>query len=461
MKIKKILFFSIAFALLAISVVSPVSAVFAETGMDLTMEIKIMKSKRASQAKRELFELFSFCSESNSETGYPNYYSGGYIDDDNVFHACFSDTSNKHFDECYELLSKFGDSVDIEYREHSFAEMQEYADLIADSLQKIGCNLYYWGVSVENNRVRIAMSEDSLLVAESSSASILRNSNIEVVFEEGKPFTFETGGVTLIGGDCISSPSTSFTLGATGLYKGSTAFITCGHSMNKGDNICYQKTSTQIGTLQLVRKGASQSGDFSIGTLNSKFSASHKAYLSPTSTTLWKGVDNAVEGDIVKKYGKTSKLAYAKVTSTNETVKGENGNINGMTFANITQGKSAGGDSGGPYWTEGGRFCGIHSGSKSVDGIQQVMFTPYQTIYNAGFTVYADHDGTWKDYNSTNHKLTCSLCKTTFYEAHSVYYNEYLHKCTRCGRTGNIALSVNEVSSLFHRVNSIPKVYFD
>lgn len=97
--------------LLATSVVSPVSAVFAETGMDLTMEIKIMKSKRASQAKRELFELFSFCSESNSETGYPNYYSGGYIDDDNVFHACFSDTLNKHFDECYELLSKFGDSL--------------------------------------------------------------------------------------------------------------------------------------------------------------------------------------------------------------------------------------------------------------------------------------------------------------------------------------------------------------
>lgn len=267
------------------------------------------------------------------------------------------------------------------------------------------------------------MSEDSLPVAESSLVSISSNSNIEVVFEEGKPFTFETAGVTLIGGDCIKNSRLSFTLGATGLYKGSTAFITNGHLLNKGDNIYYQKTTTQIGTLQLVRNGASQSGDFSIGTVNSKFSASHKAYVSPTSTTLWKGVDNAVEGDIVKKYGKASKLAYAKVTSTNETVEGANGYINGMTFAKLTKGKSEAGDSGGPYWTEGGRFCGIHSASQPVDGIEYVMFTPYQTIYNAGFTVYADHDGTWKDYNPTNHKLTCSLCKTTFYEAHSVYYN--------------------------------------
>lgn len=497
---KSFLFFTIALVALIVFTVSPISAEFAAHGMDLTMELRIHKQRKATQANKRIGEFFSSCPQKDPYEPYPDYYAGGYIDDKNVYHACFVDASNKHVDKCIALLSEFGNSVVVEYRKYSFREMHDYATKIADGLKALGCVRYSWGVDIPGNAVNIYISSDSMPLAEKNLTQIADNPDIKVNLKVGSPLIFQSNPTTLIGGDKLGIPEGFITLAATGTYNGYDAFLTCGHLLNVGDDVYYSNTVTSIGTIKVNRGNdhdGSFYGDYSIGKLNSNFAPSHKAKISNSSSILWKGTNSNLEpGVYVKKYGATSGYAYLRVVEIGKDIDFGYGNLHKMVSAVFHTGTTASGDSGGPYWTENLEFCGVHCGKEHETG--NAIFTPYSVIQPGGFRPYAKHDGSWENYSSSQHRLSCSLCnsyyyeshflgswtnhsstshkafcsicesyiygahsgswsdynttyhkkycricKSTIYEPHSAYYNNSLGKCTRCGHTGTITNTID------------------
>lgn len=384
--------------------------------------------------------------------------------------------------------------------------MQDYADKVSDGLKALGCVRYCWGVDIPENAVSIEVSEDSMPLAQASLELVADNPDIKVNLEIGSPLIFESG-TSLVGGDKLGVAEGSITLAATGTYKGHDAFLTCGHTLNAGDDVYYKSTRDSIGKIEMSKgnsPGQVSYGDYSIGRLNSNFSPSHKVQAGPSSTILWKGALTSTleKGQHVKKYGARSGYAYLTVEEIDISAEYDLGYgiIKGLIIASFKEGSTKSGDSGGPYWTDDLKFCGVHCGSLN-DG--RAAFTPYSLIRPGGFKVYADHDGSWgnysssqhrkfcslcdkniyeshslgswrnynsashsafcsvcestvysphsgswSDYNSTYHKKYCSICKSTIYEPHSAYYNNALGKCTRCGRTGNITNVINPKPSL-------------
>lgn len=308
-------------------------------------------------------------------------------------------------------------------------------------------------------------------LAKKNLEQIADNPDIKVNLKVGSPLVFQSSPTTLVGGDKLGTYEGFITLAATGTYNGYDAFLTCGHSLNVGDNVYYSTTTTSIGTVKVNRgnnPNGSFDGDFSIGKLNSNFSPSHKAKGNNSSTILWKGTATTLNvGTYVKKYGATSGYAYLKILAINENFDLGLGHLYKMVTAKLETGTTAGGDSGGPYWTGDYEFCGVHSG---ITYDKRVVFTPYSVIKSTGFSAYAQHTGSceyydssrhrvfcslcdgysyeyhsgnWTDYNTTYHKTYCSICKTTVYELHSAYYNNLLGKCTRCGHTGTITNAID------------------
>ena len=99
-------------------------------------------------------------------------------------------------------------------------------------------------------------------------------------------------------------------------------------------------------------------------------------------------VNNPTVGVSLNKFGKTSLKASCTVTAVSQTVNIGGVTVKGMAEAQITNGSSAGGDSGGPYW-KNSNYYGIHSASttNSNTGIQYVYFTPNYYLVSEGFYI--------------------------------------------------------------------------
>ncbi|MGN0809219.1 MAG: trypsin-like serine protease [Christensenellales bacterium] len=480
MQVKHVLrgFSVLTFVLVILAVmISPYSAVFAETGMDLSQEIKIIQQHEAALADSDFTERMYAESSSSNISREPDYYAGHYYDDTGVLHICFAKSASERMIDYQDLLQKYKGKVTFECRDFSFNELCEYADQFAISLKELGCTVYSWGPEVEYNMVIIFVSNESYELALSSIASINTVPNLEVQINTSEAAQLESGTETISGDHIIAQTTTGstshVTLAATGKYNGQNAFLTCGHTITSSSSFLSANNAT-FGTTSLVNYSNNGYGDFAIGYLNSNFNPSHRVRTSSTSTTLWKGYALTLgKNKVVKKYGYNSGLAYANIVilsiSESFTSNGTTTTIKGLVKAKITSGSTSLGDSGGPYWLEDGNlFCGVHSGRVYQNGELYVYFTPYKTIKDSGFTVNADHTGTytyhnttnhkndctlcghvvyephtcdWDDYNSTYHKGYCSICNTTVYEPHSAYYSSSQNKCTRCGRVGNITTS--------------------
>lgn len=143
MKRSKVLIFFVVFVVFTVYVIAPIAAEFDYYGLDLTEEIESLKLRKVSRAGEKLDEYLLYCLEEEREQDavFPDFYSGGYIDDKNIFHACFVDCFDRRIGECLSILSEFGDSVVVEYRKYSFDEMQAYVDSVADKLLAMGCEV--------------------------------------------------------------------------------------------------------------------------------------------------------------------------------------------------------------------------------------------------------------------------------------------------------------------------------
>lgn len=158
----------------------------------LTMEIRVYRQRNAALASDRILDYFNHCAQKGEPYDiYPDYYAGGYIGDDNIYHACFADASDRHVEECLKILSEFGDYVKIEYRKYSYTELQEYADKVADGLKALGCVRYNWGVDVSEGTVNIGVDEDSIALAMESLALVADNPDIKVIIEVGYPLILE------------------------------------------------------------------------------------------------------------------------------------------------------------------------------------------------------------------------------------------------------------------------------
>lgn len=458
-KSKWFIFFC-CFAILVVQVASPISAAFDYYGLNLTDSIESHKMRKAQMASDNLSDYLSHCLEEQCATDavFPEFYSGGYIKD-NIFHACFVDSFDKRIEKCLSILDEFRDSVVVEYREYSFDEMQAYADSIVNKLLAMDCAIQCWAVGIQDNCIKIETTEEGFSLAKEKLHLATGNSNIKVDLSIGGKIVLESG-TTLVAGDMIHTSGSNaqyFTLGATGTYNGSKAFLTCAHAVSNNSNIYCDQSTNSIGTITYRQYGT---GDFAIGTLNSNYLPSHKTHTSASATTLWAGTVNTLpeEGRILNKYGSSSGIIEVVVEKTNVSLIIDSTLIRGLVRCTLkkTGDYSAPGDSGGPYWTQkDNKFCGVHSGSQYENYLCKfVFFTPYATIKAAEFTAYADHTGAWKDYSTTSHSKYCSLCKKTYYESHAAYYDPLNNKCTRCGRTGNITLSFNEDGVLVRSIDN-------
>lgn len=442
----------------AVYVASPISAAFDYYGLDLSDGIESLKSRKVQRTSETFNEYLSqFLEEQRDpDAVYPDFYSGGYIDE-NIYHVCFVNCFDDRIGKCLSILDEFGDSVVVEYRKYSFNEMQTFADSVVDKLVSMGCNVHYWAVDVQDNCINIETTEDSFLLAKRKLHLATGKSDIKVDLSIGGNTVFESS-TTLIAGDIIhttGSNSQYFSLGATGTYNGSAAFLTCAHAVSSNSNVYYDQTSSSIGTITYRQYG---NGDFAIGSLNSNYLPSHKSHCESSTPTMWTGVVNGSldKGAVLKKYGSSSGTIEVTVESTNGSLMTGSSLVRRLVRCKVEDGDySAPGDSGGPYWSEDNKFCGVHSGADYNNYLCTfVYFTPYSTIKAAGFTVYADHTGTWRDYSTTSHSMYFSLCKKTYYESHAAHYDPVLNKCTKCGRTGNITLSLNEDGVLARSIES-------
>lgn len=459
MKKGKVLIFFVVFVVFTVYVIAPIAAEFDYYGLDLTEEIESLKLRKVSRASEKLDEYLSYCLEEEREQDavFPDFYSGGYIDDENILHVCFVDCFDRRIGECLSILSEFGDSVVVEYRKYSFDEMQAYVDSVADKLLTMDCEVQFWAVDVQNNCVSIETAEESFSLAKRNLHLATGNSDIKVDLSIGGTACLESS-TTLIAGDMLHTTGSNieyFTLGATGTYNGSNAFLTCAHAVSSSSKVYYDDTSIPIGTITYRQYG---NGDFAIGTLNSNFLPSHQSRCESSTPTIWNGTKKAFRaGEVLKKYGSYSGTLELKVEMINANWIVNSVRLTGLVRCTVERGDySSKGDSGGPYWTKAdNKFCGVNSGAQIENGLcKYVYFTPYSVINAAGFTVNAKHVGTWKDYNAANHSIYCSLCKGTFYESHAPYYNQTLGKCTRCGRTGNITAPLNENAPLVRSIEN-------
>ncbi len=433
------------------SLIAPISEVFASTGMDLTMEIKCAIEKEASMANSVLTEMvYEDAAKSEEDIIWPDYFGGTYVDDKGRFHVCLPKTiKGSEVAKIKGVLSDFKKIVVFEYREYSFEAMRGLAELANEQFIEAGCTVYASGVSIANNSLIISVDEQSYDNAWILAEDIAENLNVNIKIEKsGQPMSqSSTSGTDVLGGESIyvnlSQGKGYVSLGATGTYNGANAFITSGHGMSTNKSVYLAKNGSKFGTIKYLRFANNMAGDFSIGTLDAGFNPTHKVGTATPET--WNGVVNLPSDAIkLKKFGASGKLAYAQVVTVGVTLQtvfsnGESISIKNMVCAKLTSGSSLHGDSGGPYWDEKNRlFYGIHS---YYDGAgKNVYITPYSIINNAGFTVFATHNGTWKDYDTTRHRRYCSLCKAYVYESHANFYNQSLGKCTRCGHTGPIAL---------------------
>lgn len=464
MKTNKVLIFFVVFAVFAVYVIAPVAAEFEYYGLDLTEEIESLKTRKVREASKKLDEYLSYCleEEHDHDALFPDFCSGEYYDDEGVLHVCFVKSFDRRIGECLSILSEVKDSVIVEYRKYSFDEMQAYVDSVVDKLLAMGCEVQFWAVDIRNNCVSIETTEEGFSLAKRNLHLAAGDSDIKVDLSIGGTAYLESS-TTLIAGDMLHTTGSNksyFTLGATGTYNGYTAFLTCAHAVDSNSTVYFDNTTSSVGKISYRQYG---DGDFAIGRLNSNYLPSHQSHCESSTPILWNGAaeKDIKPGDKLKKYGSYS----GTIEVTVETI-GISWMVNSVRLRNLVRctinnpgDYSSPGDSGGPYWNrDTKKFCGVHSGARYENGLCKfVYFTPYSTINDAGFTVYAKHAGTWEDYNATNHALYCSLCKKTFYEAHAPYYNQMLGKCTRCGRTGNITAPLNVNAPLVRSIeNKLP-----
>lgn len=424
-----------------------------EETADLNYEELMKAQERAVAANNILMQYFY---DIGGWGEYPDYYGGCYIGDDNLYHIRLTASSDQAKETLDTLFGEYMDVVVYESCDASFNDLQEYVHTVAYDIMDAGYDVASWYVDVTNGNVVVRVLPECIEAVQAmvdNELDFLHSYNAEaeadscnyagpsIIIEQGAYMQHDAA--PIYGGDRIGINGYGYSAGVCGYFNGQKALVTAGHGVTTGDTVQYN--GVNIGTAAKIQFSHNEAGDYAVFVLNDAAELTHKIGNTEHGITILnKGiVSTPTVGTYIQKYGSTSGYAYGKIASVNEVFNSMNYNIKltGLTHAILTSGSNAGGDSGGPYLIQNA-FCGVHSGSANKG--QDVFFTPYASIADAGFSAIARHDCTsWSDAGPGGHSGYCAVCKEVVVESHTDYWNPTNERCSRCGRTGPIFVEGN------------------
>ena len=317
--------------------------------------------KSACEAHEMLLKTFKL-----EEDGYvyPDDFAGDYIDIDTLHVMSVSKERLKTYKE---LLKEY-DCVKYDLAEYSYNELWNHTESVAEKYTE-KCNVIEYEVDIKKNKGAVLVDKKGYkkMKNELNKDDMIE---VEIGYEVDDEASISAG-----------SRICNVTLAGSGTYNGYTAFLSCGHKMPVGKDITFG--GNKIGSVVVSVDEENKYGDYSIIKAISGYTPTSRVFTSPGNTTKYTGVIyNPAVGTYLYKYGRNSKQAYCVVDKIGVNIKGRRG----LTKATLISGTTAGGDSGGPY-RSGTDFCGVHRGSSIKSGGNDLYFTPYWTIYNAGFYV--------------------------------------------------------------------------
>ena len=149
----------------------------------------IPSQEQAINANQALMQYFF---NNGYVTEYPAYFGGCYIDEDNYYHISLNSPTEQERKKLESILSAYKNVIIYEYCEYSQAELQEYANQIANELLGEGYQLTKWYVDVTTNSIVIGvLNEDVVSVNEWIANYRTSNTLPRVTAVEGSYISFD------------------------------------------------------------------------------------------------------------------------------------------------------------------------------------------------------------------------------------------------------------------------------
>lgn len=318
---------------------------------------------------------------------YPSYFGGMYISDDSsklIVQVSLESTNNKkqklssyQKKSMLESLSKIDDTIQIEYVDNSYNELNEVNTKIINYFSKNNnyTNLVGNYIDVYQNLVIVELKDNSEEMQEIFKKEVINSDLIKFIEKEENINT----ATTLKAGQGIPSDITNnfCSVGYRAKINGKEGYITAGH--------CVKELNSVIYTGKAIRYQFSGNVDAAFIEVNSSFSLlnSLKYYLAPVfSVHTVTSSQKITVGMKVAKSGVTTQYTSGKVVSNNYST-----NAGGVYLTNMvmTDVKADSGDSGGPVYipgNNGGTILGIVSG-RNKSTVNSMYFTLESNIFAA------------------------------------------------------------------------------
>ncbi|SCZ05276.1 chymotrypsin family serine protease [Alkaliphilus peptidifermentans] len=314
---------------------------------------------------------------------YPENYAGAYVNDDGKLVIQISSTDDQNIINA-QVLHDYSVGVDLnkikekdtQFKAESIEDvvvfeqvahsLNDLNGMLIDSVNSVNKLISVAGYYVDtlNNSVNIILEQDAYEIAVNT---IDIYKDIKSDYSKEVPLVFETGEINEpsyhhLGGQgyYYHGSGGGTTLGFTGWYNGTRAYLTCGHTsaFNTGDTARYSNTA--IGNVSAKQWAHNGNGDWGIVNLNSgeTISGLIKQNHSGTVVGKIKGRVNSVPvNTIVYRFGhKTQVWSTLRVNAVNvskawkDTPSDSNYTIRGLVRCTLQIGSaSQPGDSGGPF----------------------------------------------------------------------------------------------------------------
>ena len=341
---------------------------------------------------------------------YPDDYAGAWYENGILHIVTIDDDAIATYKE---FLSEY-DCVHYEIADYSLNMLNYIRSSLYDTLRDEYAAVSHY-VDQKTNKINVGFLnvEKNRANINSIVSSIVKDDNVlkSVVSEDFKVenmFVFCEGEIVdaeanIYGGMEINRGSSSGpgrSIGVSGTFKSNNVtyngIITAGHNLEtSGSNQILYRNGSEFGRVSLLMWKDNGNGDWACVRMTSGDTLTNKIYGSSSAYTrnITNTIDDLAQGMSLMKYGFSSGYAEATVNAQDQTVTDSSGKtIKGLTKATLTSGTSAGGDSGGPYYTQGSaggnnyNFLGVHWGSNTDSGGSNIWFTPY-VRFKSYFTV--------------------------------------------------------------------------
>lgn len=346
---------------------------------------------------------------------YPDDYAGAWYEN-GILHVVVTDNDAIA---AYKVRLSEYDCVHYEIADYSLNELNYIRSSLYDALrdeyaavshhvdQKTNkINIGF--LNIEKNRANINSTVFSLVIDDNVFKSVVSEKVASEDFKLEDMFVFYEGEIvdaeaSIYGGMEINRGSSSGpgrSIGVSGTFTSNNVsyngIITAGHNLEtSGTNQILYRNGSEFGRVSLLMWKDNGNGDWACVRMTSSDTLTNKIYGSSSAYTrnITGTIDDLSQGMSLMKYGFSSGYAEATVNAQDQTITDSSGKtIKGLTKATLTSGTSAGGDSGGPYYTQGSaggnnyNFLGVHWGSNTASGGSNIWFTPY-VRFKSYFTV--------------------------------------------------------------------------